>query len=145
MSKIFGIGNDIVKISRLQSSFERHGEKFLKRAFSDKEIQTFQSLSTEDNSRKWEYLAGRWSAKESIYKAIGDQERSKLNFQNIEIFNEPNGKPYVHLLEPTKSYFKNLGIDKIHIAISHDTDYAIANVMLESFNNSNNNSNGDNK
>ncbi|KAM9964926.1 hypothetical protein ACTFIW_004721 [Dictyostelium discoideum] len=155
MNKIFGIGNDIVKISRLESSFKRHGDKFLKRAFNEVEISIFKSLNptasitesiddndnnelnnnnnnNKNNNRGFEYLAGRWAAKESIYKAIGNQDRSKLNFQNIQILNESNGRPYVNLLEPTQSYFKELGINKIHLAISHDTDYAISNVILES-------------
>ncbi|KAK5577583.1 hypothetical protein RB653_002526 [Dictyostelium firmibasis] len=157
MNKLFGIGNDIVKISRLEASFKRHGDKFLKRAFNDVEISIFKSLNptpsiteginensnsdinnennnnnNNSNKRGFEYLAGRWAAKESIYKAIGNQDRSKLNFQNIQILNEPNGRPYVNLLEPTQTYFKELGINKIHIAISHDTDYAISNVILES-------------
>ncbi|KAN0035346.1 hypothetical protein ACTA71_004611 [Dictyostelium dimigraforme] len=161
MNRIFGIGNDIVKISRLESSFKRHGDKFLKRAFNEVEISIFKSLNpstsvtesindnddendneinnnnnnnnnNNDNKRGFEYLAGRWAAKESIYKAIGNQDRSKLNFQNIQILNESNGRPFVNLLEPTQSYFKELGINKIHISISHDTDYAISNVILES-------------
>ncbi|KAN0003746.1 hypothetical protein ACTFIZ_009886 [Dictyostelium cf. discoideum] len=149
MNRIFGIGNDIVKISRLESSFKRHGDKFLKRAFNEVEISIFKSLipttsitesindndsnnnnNNNNNNRGFEYLAGRWAAKESIYKAIGNQDRSKLNFQNIQILNESNGRPYVNLLEPTQSYFKELGINKIHLAISHDTDYAISNVIL---------------
>ncbi|KAN0037046.1 hypothetical protein ACTFIV_002378 [Dictyostelium citrinum] len=156
MNKIFGIGNDIVKISRLEASFKRHGDRFLKRAFNEIEISIFKSLNptppitesindndnecngnnnnnnNNQNKRGFEYLAGRWAAKESIYKAIGNQDRTMLNFQNIQILNESNGRPYVNLLEPTQSYFKKLGINKIHIAISHDSDYAISNVILES-------------
>ncbi|KAF2070896.1 hypothetical protein CYY_007779 [Polysphondylium violaceum] len=130
-SRIYGIGNDIVKVSRLKSSFERHGDKFLKRAFHDDEIVVFKQIFNENNDRAFQFLGGRWAAKESIYKALGNQERSKLNFQNIRIFNHTNGKPYVDLLDPTNQYFRELGIDTIHLAISHEDEYAISNVILE--------------
>ncbi|KYR02237.1 hypothetical protein DLAC_01061 [Tieghemostelium lacteum] len=133
MSKIIGIGNDIIKISRIKSSFEKGGDRFLKRAFHDEEINNFKELFLINNEKGIEYLAGRWAAKESIYKAFGGQERSKLGFPNIKILNEQiTGKPIVNLQPPTFEYAKELGVKNIHIAISHDSDFAIANVILES-------------
>eukprot|EP01132_Coremiostelium_polycephalum_P009134 gene9134-11191_t len=131
MSRIYGIGNDIVKISRIISSFERNGDKFLNRAFHPEEIKQFKELQTINKENAFNYLAGRWAGKESIYKALEGKDRSKLNFQNIRIFNKPSGKPYFDLLSPTNEYVKSLGVTNIHLSISHDTDYCIANVILE--------------
>ncbi|EFA85403.1 hypothetical protein PPL_02406 [Heterostelium album PN500] len=126
--KILGIGNDIVKISRFTVNSEN--ERFLKRAFHPVEIEKFKELKLQSQQNALQYLAGRWAAKESVYKAFKGIERAKLNFQNIRILSNSDGSPYVDLIENSLDLSKQLNVTDIHISISHDTDYAIANKSI---------------
>ncbi len=102
---IKGIGVDIVKLSRIKIS----NLSFLSKA----EIKIFNSIS---DANKISFLAGRWAAKEAIFKAW---DKAPNDFRKIEIFNDKNGKPYLK--------DKN----NILISISHGQDYAIAFAINE--------------
>ena len=109
---IIGTGVDITEVKRLRQAVEKWGEAFLGRVFTKDEIR---------NARKrvslYQHLAGRFAAKEAIFKAMGD---SRLNWKDLEILNDKDGKPYCRLL--------NSKIKKadIHISISHVKNYATA-------------------
>ncbi|EGG21706.1 hypothetical protein DFA_01592 [Cavenderia fasciculata] len=127
--KIYGIGNDIVKISRFSKNSDN--ERFLRRAFHQQEIDRFYHLKTVNQEKALQYLAGRWAAKESVYKAFRGIDRSRLPFPNIKIASRDDGSPVVELQDSTMELANQLNIANIHLSISHDEDYAIANVILE--------------
>ncbi|TAN41952.1 MAG: holo-[acyl-carrier-protein] synthase [Nitrospirae bacterium] len=116
---ILGIGTDIVEISRIKSSVEKWGDTFLKRIFSPDEI-----AYCSQNKNPYPCFAGRFAAKESVIKAFGGL--SKLGgLRDIEILNEPSGRPYVRLSSPLDSGLM------IHLSVSHEKGHAIASAVLE--------------
>jgi holo-[acyl-carrier protein] synthase len=122
-AKISGLGNDIIEISRIRQSIERHGAHFLDRLFSQQE---------QDFCYKYKdpvpHFAGRFAAKEAISKALGTGFGEHLAWHDIEIINDTLGKPIVHLSATLKT---KLGNPHIHVSISHSTDYATAVAIWE--------------
>ncbi|WP_421382855.1 holo-ACP synthase [Bacillus salacetis] len=114
---IKGIGLDIVEIKRIARLAERQ-PKFIKRVLTDAEIDHYSSLS---DGRRYEFLAGRFAAKEAFAKARGTGIGSDLSFTDIEVRKDHRGKPYIAL-----------PIDKgVHLSITHSKDFAAAQVIIE--------------
>jgi holo-[acyl-carrier protein] synthase len=119
--EIIGIGTDIVECLRIARMIEEHGEAFLSRVYTDWEIRhcRAQKYSTE-------YFAGRWAAKEAIVKSLGTGWRRGLSWTDIEVRNEPNGRPQVHVCGAAKEDALHLRVTDILLSISHCRAYAIA-------------------
>lgn len=107
---ILGVGTDIIEISRIKKSVERWGDDFLKHILTDEEIKNAKKYK-----QPWSHYAGRFAAKEAIFKAMGDP---KLGWHDVSIINDKQGKP----LCKYKKNFKN----RILISISHSKNYATA-------------------
>ena len=119
---IRGLGNDIIEISRMRSSIERHGLHFLNRLFSQKEqdyCYRFQDPSP--------HFAGRFAAKEAIAKALGTGFGAHLAWHDVEIINDEQGKPVVYLSTAVQEKHNN---PKILLSISHCNEYAMATAIL---------------
>lgn len=110
---IAGIGTDIVKISRVKLKLS---EKIL----SIEETEIYESFSSE--SRKQEYLAGRFAIKEALTKAFAST-RYFFAFTDIVILNDEEGRPYLK-----KPEINDL---EIWLSISHEREYALAFCLLE--------------
>lgn len=108
---IKGLGNDIVEIERIRKGYDSHGCRFLTRLFSTKE---------QDYCLKFKdpvpHFAARFSAKESIVKALGTGFGEHASWLDMEILNDALGKPYVVFSEAMK---EKLGDPLILISISH--------------------------
>jgi holo-[acyl-carrier protein] synthase len=114
---VIGIGIDIIEIDRIKNSIENFGEQFLKRIYTKKEIDYCLS-----KSNKYQHLAARFAAKEAIYKAFSTgMEKEELTWQDIEIYNEPNGMPVARLAEKYKSFLASG--KSLKISMSHSRDY----------------------
>lgn len=117
-SSIHGIGNDIIAISRMRQSVERHGHHFLNRLFTQKE---------QDYCYKFQdpvpHFAGRFAAKEALAKALGTGFGASLGWHDIEILSDEHGKPIVHTSATLQKEFKN---PHLLVSISHEKEYATA-------------------
>lgn len=109
---IIGIGCDIVDIQRIEKAMQKEG--FL-RILSEEEKSIFQTYA---GKRKAEWIAGRFAAKEAIYKAIS--HHISCSFFEIEILRDDEGAPIC-----------NMDGCHIHISISHEAKYAIAYAIVE--------------
>lgn len=130
---IYGIGTDIVEISRIKEAVEKWGERFLKKIFTEDEISYCYKKKA-----PFPHLAVRFAAKEAVIKALSNSEhkaQSKehglrfVNLKNIEVLNQPTGKPFINLLGNLKIYFQDKFI--IHLTLTHERSSAIAMVVLE--------------
>ena len=123
---IYGVGTDIVSLSRLEKmdSLERFAEKIL----SEKELAVFTSLV---EPKKITYLAKQFAGKEAISKAFGTGMSSPVMFENIEILRDGNGKPVFNALDGLKKLLADLGITKSHVSLADEKNYAIAFAILE--------------
>lgn len=119
-----GVGTDILEISRFRASFDRYGEKFLQRIFSQREIDHCQKYK--DPTPRY---AVRFCAKEAVVKALGVGFGKELSFHDIEILNDPHGKPYVTLSVKASAHFNN---PTLLLSLSHCRNYATA-VVIASF------------
>lgn len=121
---IIGIGIDITEVDRIKEAVSKHTH-FLKRVYSDKEVR----LSNRGSFR-FEELAGRFAAKEAIFKAIKTGWRRGVKFTDITILTEPSGAPYAVLAGTTKIIADSLGVKSIFISISHTKNLAIAMAVV---------------
>lgn len=113
---IIGTGVDITEVSRIRKAVEKWGSDFLKRIFTQKELENAKTRGC-----LYQHLAGRFAAKEAIFKAMNVKE---LNWKEFQILNDNEGKPYCEILS---SRAKKLDI---HISISHVKSYAVANAII---------------
>ncbi|MFN3740504.1 MAG: holo-ACP synthase [Thermodesulfovibrionales bacterium] len=109
-------GIDIVRIKRIKEAVEKWGERFLSRIYSQDELR----YCLQKNP-PYESLAVRFAAKEAFLKAIN----KRLSLTSIEVKNEPSGRPYLNVKD---NFPQNL---RFHLSLSHDSDYAIAIVIVE--------------
>ncbi len=123
---IYGIGCDIVKVSRLKNWVEN--EKILNRFFCDKEL-CERNLSF---NQVCEHYAARFAAKEAFVKALGTGF-SSFKLKEIYVQTNKNGKPELKLEGKVKSFFEEIvGKNaKIHISLSHEKEFAISYVIIE--------------
>ncbi|WP_412988821.1 holo-ACP synthase [Pediococcus siamensis] len=115
---IYGTGIDLTDINRV-FKVQAHLPKFAVRILTAKELAAYQQLT---GRRASEYLAGRFSAKESYSKAYGTGLGNRLGFQDIEILDEPSGKPVV-----SRQPFAG----QAHVSISHTEQFVMTQVILE--------------
>ncbi len=121
---IVGIGTDIVECVRIGRMIEQHGELFLTRVFTEREIRYCQS-----RKRAVEHFAGRWAAKEAIVKCLGSGWRKGLCWTDIEVKNDKSGQPQVLLCGAARDSAQQLRIAGILISISHCRAYATAHAV----------------
>ena len=124
--KLHGIGTDIVKISRVSNLIKK--KNFIKRLFNRDEILKCKKTNKSDN-----FYAKRFAAKEAFSKAFGTGITNGINFKEIVVLNEKNGKPYIKLLDKTKKIVdKKLKIKnyKISLSLSDEDKYAVAFVTI---------------
>jgi len=118
-----GIGNDITECARIQQALERHGNSFLNHFLTARE--------QAESGGKLSYYAGRWAAKEAVSKALGCGIGEHCAFTDIEILNNPAGKPEAVLSGAAEKTARDLNAVRIHISISHERQYAVAVAVLE--------------
>ena len=116
-------GVDIIEIDRVKKSIEDTNGKFCERVYTEKEREYCESKK----SQKYQHYAARFAAKEAVFKAIsaGLKDKFEVSWQEIEILNDKNGRPYVVLPQE-----KSQNIENIDISISHCKDYAVANTVI---------------
>ncbi len=121
---VIGIGTDIIEVLRIANMIERHGELFLRRVYTNWEIEYC-------NARKAavHHFAGRWAAKEAILKALGTGWANGIHWVDMEVRNEPGGEPRVSLGGRAREIAEELGIRSMPISISHCRHYATAYAM----------------
>src|SRR5215207_853337 len=117
--EIVGIGTDIVECLRIARMIEQHGELFLTRVYTPREIRYCQN-----RKHSTEHFAGRWAAKEAILKCLGTGWRKGTCWTDIEIRNNTEGAPRVYLGGAAKERAQTLRIADVLISISHCRAYA---------------------
>ena len=121
---IVGIGTDIVECLRIGRMIEEHGELFLTRVYTEREIRYCQS-----RKHAIEHFAARWAAKEAILKCLGTGWRKGISWTDMEIRNDFNGKPLVGLCGAAKDQAEALAIADILLTLSHCRAYATATAI----------------
>lgn len=113
---IIGTGVDITEVTRIRRAIEKWGDDFLNRIFTSNELE-----NAKKRGSLYQHLAGRFAAKEAVFKALGN---TMLNWKDIQILNDNEGKPIAEILsDKTKKI-------TVHISISHVKNYATAFAII---------------
>jgi holo-[acyl-carrier protein] synthase len=123
---ILGIGIDIIEVARVQSSYERFGERFINRILLPGEIAYCLS-----HRLPGPFIAARFAAKEAISKAFGTGIGAQLGWQDMEVRRKESGEPYVVLHGGGQQMFEARGAKQLLLSLSHTQTYAAAVAVLE--------------
>jgi len=121
IGKLISIGTDIIECVRIAQLIEKHGEVFLQRVFTQKEI-----LYCSSRKAATQHYAGRWAAKEAVLKVLGTGWAKGIQWTDVEIVNEVSGAPMITLAGKAADVARELGISEVMITISHCRAYATA-------------------
>lgn len=111
------LGIDIIKVERIRATLERFGARFSGRVLTPDERRYVRDRP--------ETMAGRWAAKEAVSKVLGLGVRG-IGWRDIEIERLPTGQPAVRLHGRAAQRADQLGMTRIALSISHESDYAVA-------------------
>jgi holo-[acyl-carrier protein] synthase len=111
------LGIDIIRVSRIKDSLARFGDRFTQRVLTPAEAAYVRGRP--------ETMAGRWAAKEAVSKVLGLGVRG-IGWRDIEIERLPTGQPAVKLHGRAERRAEQLGMGRVAVSISHESDYAVA-------------------
>lgn len=111
------LGIDIIRVQRISDALKRFGDRFSKRILTPAEAAYVRNRP--------ETLAGRWAAKEAVSKVLGLGVRG-IGWREIEIERLPTGQPAVRLHDRAARRATQLGMGRIAVSISHESEFAVA-------------------
>lgn len=124
---VLGIGVDLVECARIERSLERFSEKFLKRVFTEGEIEY--SMSMKFPAR---HLAARFAAKEAVSKAFGTGIGKAMGWRDIDVRKKSSGEPFLVFSGGAEKLANERGVKNALITLSHSDQHAVATIVLES-------------
>tara|TARA_X000000950_G_C13513523_1_gene496687 strand:+ start:238 stop:618 length:381 start_codon:yes stop_codon:yes gene_type:complete len=116
-------GIDLLKVERIKKIYLNYKDKFLKKILTDLEIKQIKK-----NQKIYNKIAGKFSAKEAVVKAIGTGFSEGIKIKDIEILNIENGKPIINLHGIAKKKLEN--VESSSISISNDGGFVISVVTF---------------
>ena len=111
------LGIDIVKVERIRLALAKFGERFSSRVLTEAERRYVRDRP--------ETFAGRWAAKEAVSKVLGLGVRG-IGWKDIEVERLPTGQPAIRLHGRAAQRADQLGMGRIALSITHESDYAVA-------------------
>ncbi|MDG3003949.1 holo-ACP synthase [Paludisphaera mucosa] len=122
--EIVGIGTDIVECPRIGGMIQRHGELFLRRIYTEREIRHCQS-----RRHAIEHFAARWAAKEAVFQALGTGPAEGVSWTDLEIRVGPRGTLKVMVAGAAKQVVRKRGVGQVLVSMAHCRTYATAYAM----------------
>ncbi len=118
---IFGVGTDIVELSRIEATYRRFGEHFVSRLLMDEERVLF-------DKSKWpaRFLAMRFAAKEATVKAMGTGFAHGMWIRDVGIINNEWGRPLIIWSDRAQRLCESMGIGEGHVSLSDDAGLVMA-------------------
>ena len=128
---IIGIGTDILNLERLKKIMNKYDQKFIDRIYGKNEIE----ISKGKLNNSINYYGKRFSAKEATWKALSPNRGDGLFFNEIQILNDKNGRPYLFFTGNTKNYINKKEKDfkgklKFNVSLSDDPPFVLAFVVI---------------
>jgi holo-[acyl-carrier protein] synthase len=124
---VVGVGTDIVAVSRIAALLARHRERFLRRCFHAEEV----AAAARRGITAPATLATRWAAKEAFLKALG-LPLAAIPLREIEVVSDGEHAPGLRLHGRAAAALAEAGGRRVHLSLSHEQDYAVAVVLVES-------------
>ncbi len=126
--QIYGIGTDIVQISRIKAALGRN-ERFAEKVLGPQELEKFQRRRAKNEIRGKRFLATRFSAKEAFSKAIGLGIHMPMTWRSCQILNDPSGKPVIVCSGALEQFMQEHKLSA-QVTISDEADYGVAFVIV---------------
>ena len=123
---IVGIGVDIVEVERIRRAIDRYGDRFIDRIFTPAEADYCRRCAHPEQR-----FATRFAAKEAGLKALGVGWTQGTQFTEVEVSNNELGAPSVTFTGKALELSRCLGVQNIHVSLTHHKHFAIAQVILE--------------
>lgn len=127
---IFGIGTDIVKISRIQAALARHPQRFAAKILGPDEQLIYQARAAQSLRRAVLFLSTRFAAKEAFSKAIGLGVRHPMNWHSLQIMSDAIGRPHLRWQGELAAWMNERNLCA-HLSMSDEDEFAIAYVIVE--------------
>ena len=122
---ILGLGLDVVELERIARIHARHGDVFVRRFCHAEEVQA------RSGARLTQHLGGLFAAKEAVLKALGTGWAQGLGFLQIRVEPAAGGRPEVRLEGAAAERARRLGVERVHLSITHESGWAAAVAVLE--------------
>lgn len=122
---IFGIGADLVRVSRIDKALLRHGERFARKILAEDEWAGFVR-----DHRPAYYLAKRFAAKEAMVKALGTGFRRGFGLRHMAVVHDVFGKPSLCFVPEMEQRLREMGAGDALLTLSDEEDLALAFVVL---------------
>ncbi len=122
---IYGVGIDLVRVSRIDAAIGRHGRRFAERILAERELAQYAA-----SRDKVKFVAKHFAAKEALLKALGTGLRMGIRWRHMEVHHDALGKPYLVCGGRVQELFDERGIGASFLSISDEGEYAAAFVTL---------------
>lgn len=126
---IYGIGTDIVQISRVEAALARSGERFAEKILGPQELEKYHARRARSEVRGLRFLATRFSAKEAFSKAIGLGMRMPMTWRSAQMLNDPSGRPVIVCSGALAEFMEQHKLSA-QVTISDEADYGVAFVIV---------------
>ncbi len=123
---IVSIGIDIIEVYRIRETISRT-PRFLERVYTESE----RAYCESKGAAAAQSYAARFAAKEAFLKALKTGWRGKITWHDVEIRSDADGVPSLKIEGEAQNILENLGANQIHLSLSHTTEHAVAQVILE--------------
>ncbi len=124
--RIHGVGTDIVRVSRMEDSVRRHGERIAARILTAAELEEYRLSRLQAR-----FLAKRFAAKEAMVKALGTGFSRGIGLRDIAVGHEPGGRPFLICTGTAQQACTACGITAMHLSLTDEAEYAVAFVVIE--------------
>jgi holo-[acyl-carrier protein] synthase len=122
---LIGIGADVIEVSRIRGVFERQGERFLTRVFTDEEREYCFRMA-----HPHKHLADRFAAKEAVSKCFTTGIGAELGWRSVSVYHGSRNEPLVRLDEKGEALLKAVGATHVQLTLSHTDTVAMAVAAL---------------
>jgi holo-[acyl-carrier protein] synthase len=123
---IFGVGTDIVELSRVHAAYDRFGEKFAQRILMDEEMELYRC-----SKRRVRFLAMRFAGKEAAVKAMGTGFAHGVWLRDVGIISNDWGRPLLVWSERGRRVCERLGIGDGHVSLTDEAGLIMAFAVVE--------------
>ena len=122
---LIGLGADLIETERIRSALERHGDRFLKRIFTEEEQKYCSGMKYAHK-----HYAARWAAKEAVSKAFTTGIGPHLDWTSISVYHGSRNEPLVRLDAKGEALLRQVGATHVWLTLSHIDTHALAVAAL---------------
>lgn len=122
---LIGLGCDLIETERIKGVLEKHGERFLKRVFTDEERAYCDSLKYPHK-----HYAARWAAKEAVSKCFTTGIGEHLEWTSVSVYHGMRHEPLARLDAKAQALLAQVGATHVMLTLSHTESHAMAVAAL---------------